>query len=356
MIDSSADLTMRAEPCPNCAVCGDPGRTIHTGLSDRLFSAKGVWSMKTCANPSCGVVWPDPMPVAEEIWKAYTSYYTHTVRPARKPQMFLRRFFEELGHDYQIRRFGYDKLKQPKYPRGFLALLRLFPITRRGLEVEMRYLERVTGGRVLDVGCGSGDWLISMRSFGWEVHGLDFDPKAVAAANNLGLHVDCGALEQQNYPPRSFDAITLSHVIEHVPSPRATIAECFRILRPGGKLVIVTPNERSLGHKVFKQDWRGLEPPRHLHVFSPLSLRRLILSDHPQAEVSVHVQIVRSIIYESILLQLTDCISPPTSRLARILVRACSFCFNLGEIPLVALKPSLADCMAVVAVKDARDG
>src|ERR1019366_8424047 len=84
-----------------------------------------------------------------------------------------------------------------------------------------------------------------------------------------------GSVEGKSYPSATFDAITLNHVIEHVPDPISTIKECSRLLKPGGKLVMFTPNAASLSHRYFKQDWRGLEPPRHLHVFSFKSMRKL---------------------------------------------------------------------------------
>jgi SAM-dependent methyltransferase len=61
----------------------------------------------------------------------------------------------------------------------------------------------------------------------------------------------------------------MSHVIEHVPDPVACLDKCRRLLKPGGRLVVSTPNIRSRGHLEFKQSWRGLEPPRHLQIFAP---------------------------------------------------------------------------------------
>jgi SAM-dependent methyltransferase len=77
----------------------------------------------------------------------------------------------------------------------------------------------------------------------------------------------------RNGPPNVYDAVVMAHVIEHVPDPTALVAEAHRVLQPGGRLVSVTPNARSAGHRAFGRAWRGLEPPRHLHVFTPESLR-----------------------------------------------------------------------------------
>ena len=115
-----------------------------------------------------------------------------------------------------------------------------------------------------------------MRDLGWVVEGVDFDNKAVQAARERGLTIRSGSLESQHYPTARFDAVTLNHVVEHLPDALVTLSECHRILKPGGILVLYTPNSVSLGHAVFRSYWRGLEPPRHLQIFGPLSLGALL--------------------------------------------------------------------------------
>jgi ubiquinone/menaquinone biosynthesis C-methylase UbiE len=129
-------------------------------------------------------------------------------------------------------------------------------------------------GRLLDVGCGSGYFLGIMRDAGWDVLGLDNDPEAAKAARELyGVPVIVGTLQEAQLPAQSFDALTLRHVIEHVSDPIGLLTECARVLKPGGKVTIVTPNTRSLAHRRFRDSWRGLEPPRHLYLFSADTLR-----------------------------------------------------------------------------------
>jgi SAM-dependent methyltransferase len=81
-----------------------------------------------------------------------------------------------------------------------------------------------------------------------------------------------GSFESIGYPDNSFDAIAMYHVIEHIPDPISLLKECYRILKPGGHLFAVTPNIESWGHRKFGINWRGLEPPRHLHLFSQTTL------------------------------------------------------------------------------------
>jgi SAM-dependent methyltransferase len=75
-----------------------------------------------------------------------------------------------------------------------------------------------------------------------------------------------------DFPAAEFDVITLSHVIEHVPDPVATLKDCASRLRKGGRLIVATPNIKSWGHRYFGEKWVGLDPPRHLMLFSPRNL------------------------------------------------------------------------------------
>jgi 2-polyprenyl-3-methyl-5-hydroxy-6-metoxy-1,4-benzoquinol methylase len=115
-----------------------------------------------------------------------------------------------------------------------------------------------------------------MRTLGWEVQGLEPDPEAAAVARDAyKLPVLAGTLEEARLPDASFDAVTLSHVIEHVPEPATILAACARLLKRGGKLVVLTPCSKSLGHAVFRRSWFHLDPPRHLHIFSTQAIDAL---------------------------------------------------------------------------------
>src|SRR5690242_5713387 len=70
--------TIRSRECPDCYVCGSPGQRLYSDLQDRLFSAPGKWNLSQCTNAECGTVWLNPMPLEEDIIRAYQDYYTHT--------------------------------------------------------------------------------------------------------------------------------------------------------------------------------------------------------------------------------------------------------------------------------------
>lgn len=86
-----------------------------------------------------------------------------------------------------------------------------------------------------------------------------------------GVHLRVGTVEDVA-PDDRFDAVTLNNIIEHVPDPVATLRRSWELLAPGGCLVVLTPNAASLDHPNFGVRWRGLEPPRHLYLFSAASL------------------------------------------------------------------------------------
>ncbi|CAM5793360.1 Methyltransferase type 11 domain-containing protein OS=Rhizobacter sp. Root404 OX=1736528 GN=ASC76_02100 PE=4 SV=1 [Rhizobacter fulvus] len=157
--------------------------------------------------------------------------------------------------------------------RLFTRLLRLEPERDRHADT---YLHDTAPGALLDVGCGSGDFAAHMRRLGWRCQGTEFDPDAARHAREThGIEVELGDISQIRYEDERFDAITARHVIEHVREPADFLAECWRILKPGGRLVLLTPNADSLGHRHFGPRWRGLEQPRHLYLFNPMSMQAL---------------------------------------------------------------------------------
>jgi SAM-dependent methyltransferase len=130
--------------------------------------------------------------------------------------------------------------------------------------------------RLLDIGCGNGCFLLQMQTLGWEVSGIEPDPKAAAAATASGLNVKVGLLQDHSLPEAHYDAVSLNHVIEHLHDPVATLRICRKILKPGGSVFIATPNFAAGGHRLFGSDWFPLDPPRHLVLFTPESLRRAL--------------------------------------------------------------------------------
>jgi SAM-dependent methyltransferase len=273
---SSDDKPIRSCAKPRCEVCGQEGHLLYRDQRDRLFHAGGAWNTYRCTGAHCDTVWLNPTPLVEDLPLAYEAYYTHQAEQAGRQPGRAKAAWRWLKAGYLGLKYGYGAAEVGLAQRALGSLLYLAPLRRAGVDEEVRQLKAQPGGLLLDVGCGSGDWLVRMQELGWAVQGVDFDEAAVQAARSRGLTIRNGGLEAQRYPSASFDVVTLNHVIEHLPDALATLSECRRILKPGGMLVLYTPNSASLGHAVFRSNWRGLEPPRHLNIFGPRSIVTLL--------------------------------------------------------------------------------
>ncbi|MFL6727720.1 MAG: class I SAM-dependent methyltransferase [Sphingomicrobium sp.] len=249
-----------------CVVCGSPGREIHAGMRDRLFGAPGMWSIFRCSDAHCGLGWLHPQPLPSEVIKFYENYHTH--RPTEAAPVAA-----------DPRATGSLRQAWRSSKRARTRLLRVvLPWWRLRVDAELSYIGRRKPGRVLEVGCGSGQFLSLLQEAGWDAIGLDFDPEAVSAARQRGVNAQTSDLFAQNFPAESFDIVFMDNVIEHLPDPPAVFAECHRVLRPGGRLILLTPNLNSDLHELYGADWRGLEIPRHLYLFCSAAMRKLARS------------------------------------------------------------------------------
>lgn len=268
-------LLIRTVPKPRCILCGLAGTELYDRLQDRLFGAPGIWTLKRCPDNACGLVWLDPAPDADELWKAYVKYYTHGQQPSGHLVPVRKRAYYFVRDCYLALRHGYFPGKLPSRLKWLGAVIYLFPGRRADVDFSVMHLGYKPGGRLLEVGCGNGSMLEYLASLGWRVKGLDIDPQAVESARRRGLDVTVGSLEQSNCADNQFDAVIMSHVIEHVPDPAGLVAECRRVLKPGGMLSLVTPNVESYGSRFFGRSWLHLDPPRHLNLFTIRALRNL---------------------------------------------------------------------------------
>ncbi|QNK00374.1 class I SAM-dependent methyltransferase [Dyella telluris] len=260
------------ESVDQCPVCQSSRSAIaYEGLRDELEGVPGEWSMRRCL--SCGSFYLGLRPKALAIGKAYASYYTHVSGLERMAADNGTSFLWRLSNGYMNARFG--SARAPASFVGRIVLPWLLPL-RQQLDFFYRHLPG-RPGKLLDVGCGNGIFLLRAKDAGWDVQGIEPDPMAVAAARRAGLDVIEGTLDAYG-GDGDFDVVTTSHVIEHVHDPRRFVEQMFALLRPGGRLWIATPNAQSLGHRHFGHAWRGLEPPRHITVLTQRALRELLES------------------------------------------------------------------------------
>jgi SAM-dependent methyltransferase len=262
---------IRTTPADTCFLCGEAGTLLYRGLRDRLFDAPGEWSVARCQ--ACRLVWLAPQPAAEDIPKLYQTYYTH----AGAPQPGLAEARHWVREAVLAAVFGYRRA------RGGLSrtagrVLSIVPAIRDRVGMAVADLDaHASGGRLLDVGSGDGEFLARMRGLGWQVEGVEPDVEAVRTSRErLSLSVRAGTLADVEFAEGSFDAVVLNHVIEHVRDPVDLVARAWRLVRPGGRLAIITPNVESLAHAWHRDAWYCLDPPRHLFLFSHDTLSEVV--------------------------------------------------------------------------------
>ena len=262
------------EEVRSCPACGHGDRTnVYTGLRDRLFPTPGSWSLWRCE--ACRSLYLDPRPSPTSIGRAYERYMTHTYPappPARTRLAGAAR--ERLLNGHLNSRYGYRL--EPAASWGG-AVVGLVPRMTAQVDRSIRHL-RPAGERprLLDVGCGNGEFMLRMRELGWEAHGVDFDARALQQARAAGLSVREGRLADLDPHERRYDAVTLGHVIEHLHDPVAELRRARELLRPGGMVWLATPNVEALGHRLFRESWLALDPPRHLVLFNAASLTAVL--------------------------------------------------------------------------------
>ncbi len=226
----------------HCNLCDSretlPVRVAHV----RLYGRDNAFHVVRCAR--CGLVYVNPRPDKEEL----RAYYP------REYQSDMQRAVSD----------GWDN-----------------PVIRVGLEMVLRRRmpSASPGGRLLDIGCTTGRYLMNLREKGWDVQGVEIDADAAdIARSQYGLTVHTGDAEDvlPKFDGESLDVITMWHVIEHFSNPLTVLQEVRRILKPGGLLMLELPNFACPFASLFGQYWFPLEVPRHLYQFTPKTLAAML--------------------------------------------------------------------------------
>lgn len=243
-----------------CPVCGSSG-IFSFQSRDLMFDGNEAFRYFICRR--CSTEFQSPMPGASRIASFYPDEYDQYApledqKPLSPSKTAVLKY-----------RYGYSHLATPPLPYRLLSrVVALFNYKDA--------LPFIADGRALDVGCGNGSFIRYMNTLGWRCEGVEFNPTAVKVCRQAGLKVFHGELEAAGFPDARFDLVTARQLIEHLPNPAAFAKEVARILKPGGRLVIITPNNLSLGKKLFGKWWFANEVPRHLILFNAGSLSILL--------------------------------------------------------------------------------
>ena len=231
---SAIDANTPPIAIPRCIVCESQSALPRYKIEDSGFS------IVKCTSCGVGFLWPPPAP--EQIRAFYPANY-----------------------------YGDDGFK---FSATIEPLVRFIGIRSAWFIAKLAG----RGARILDVGCGRGVTLRSLADFGCETHGFEVSSTAVQGIDARVVVTVAPCLAEAGYPENNFDGVLIWHVLEHVPTPRETLREAWRILKPGGVLVVAVPNFSSIQAKWAGAAWFHLDAPRHLFHFSVSALEDLLRS------------------------------------------------------------------------------
>jgi SAM-dependent methyltransferase len=226
-----------------CCICGvDQALPIGLGRDFEYGVSADTFLAVRCAD--CGTIFLNPRPSPVDEARIYPpSYHAFAFSPRK------------FGLIFTIRR-RLEARRLLKWCRGLPA-----------------------DARILDVGCGDGFHLRLLADFGaksWHLEGVDRSSTAIEAAASQGLNAHCGDVRELDLPEASFDLVLLIMTIEHVADPAGMLDAVAQLLRPGGRVVIVTDNTASPSFRWFRRRyWGGYHFPRHFYLFDAMSLKRL---------------------------------------------------------------------------------
>lgn len=228
-------LSHASGTAPQCEFCS--GSMDHLFTGDTLVSGRS-YSVWDC--PRCCVAQTIPKPTPEELGRLYaTSQYraedgTRFIGPVETVVAWFNR-------------------------------------------IKTRSLSRYRSvGSILDIGCGRGIFLNILKKGGWRTKGVEFNAETASYASRV-YGIDVVTMQDMDMlPEKSFDVITMYHVLEHVDRPAQLLAQCRRLLQEGGRLIIAVPNIASLQAVTGRAVWFHLDLPCHLYHFTPEGLLRLL--------------------------------------------------------------------------------
>ena len=223
----------------NCPWCDSDKTQMHLWVKD-LFLTGEAFEIQECLK--CGLLFTEPRPDPNSIGKYYQSeeYYSHQ----ENKNGFIPRIYETVK--------GFNQKKKYK-------------LATKGMNK----------GRMLEIGCGAGDFLKVMENKGWNCTGIEPSENAKAIAIKKVKAQLYNPEDINSLPNESFDLITMWHVLEHVDNLKEEIMHLERLLKKGGRLVLALPNFKSADAEYYREYWAAYDVPRHFNHFCRESINNI---------------------------------------------------------------------------------
>lgn len=262
----------------SCDICSSDDIAVLLGtlsFSSEVAGEAQEWKYQLLKCRSCGLGFVDPRP----SWNRLSSFY-HDYALYEHPE------HDPIGGKGSLK-YRAAKCRYATYgARGFRQVvqsavgLAVEWITGRTVSLTLGIpLQIPKDANILEIGYGSGGWLLSMSALGYKnLHGYDIDINSENASRltSVGVSVTSGDFLENRYPESFLDCIRMEHVLEHLREPREVLAKCYRLLKPGGVLVLNTPCIDSWLARRSIRHYPGLQLPWHLYHHTPQSAGLLL--------------------------------------------------------------------------------
>ncbi|MHC4544009.1 MAG: class I SAM-dependent methyltransferase [Planctomycetota bacterium] len=234
-----------------CNFCNNNDAKLLFSKKDKFGLSECDFNVVQCRN--CGLIYINPRPSENEIAKFYPE--TYSWKETLTAESKITKTVRKLEKMYRYHLLSYETSKVIKAAKRKM-------------------------GKLLDVGCGSGDRLDIFRRLGFDTYGVEISASAEYARERFGLNVKQGDLFEASYPDSFFDIITLNNVLEHTHNPQKITGELYRILKEDGIVAIQVPNIDCIQFKLFKKRWAAVDVPRDMYYFNVRLLKKILTKEN----------------------------------------------------------------------------
>lgn len=285
---TASRVTLKLERI-SCPLCGSSDSSVVMTSKDNLCGLPGEFHVERCH--ACGHRFMNPRPVLESLGACYPQQYGPHQSVPKTATVTIGENAVGNAADHcatNPRRPLYLRIMPLRYVPGLKQFYTWLmddrsqpvPLATAGTH-HSAGSARIEGDepekpRALELGCATGQYLVRLQQAGWMATGIEPGERPASIAKNAGLDVHCGTLEASKLEPEQFELGAAWMVIEHVPDAKETLRRLHSLLKPGGTLLFSIPNAGCWEAWFFGRYWYVWELPRHLHHFTPSSIRKLL--------------------------------------------------------------------------------
>ena len=270
-----------------CQLCGSEKAVYLFTGPDRLCKKEGKFKVVKC--PECGLVYVNPRPTRGTMSYFYPpDYAPYRSIPTVYANIYSTRntVFNNIKSELKYRVltlcYNYEHLLPEnrflfinRIPVSILKIINYFAFQsfkKNYYRIPVFHKH----GKALDIGCGSGTYLLLLNKMGWEATGLDIKDNTAPEIKKADIKIYTDYTADSNLKDNSFHFISMWHSLEHLHSPLDTLRKCHRLLKKKGTIFIEVPNSKSVIAKLFGRNWYAWDLPRHLFHYTPDTLTKML--------------------------------------------------------------------------------